>query len=146
MAAAVGIGAVERAAVEPFVVLDRRLGSLQGHLDPIPFCEAVAEFERLGKLVARFEVEDVRFRGHCGQPVDDRAALGPEGGGHRESVAKPFGRPADDLRRPGGFEGRAGRGQFLEQAGRGLSGLRWCCVVTRHDTLNHRGFFGIYRP
>ena len=88
---------MERAAVELFVFLDRRLGSLQRHLDPIPAGESVTEFEGFGELIPGVEVEDKRVRSHRCQPVNDQAALGTERGGHRQPLAISLSRPGDDL-------------------------------------------------
>ena len=96
-AAPVGRGAVERAAMLPLVVLDVRLGPLEGHLDPIPFRDLIPKLERFLKLVAGVEVEHKRGRGKRREPVENQAAFWAEGSGHREPRTKPFCRPGDDL-------------------------------------------------
>ena len=79
-----GIRLVERPAVQRFVLRHRELRLQQVDLDAVLLGDAVAQVERLLELVARLEVEHVRFRRDLGQHRQDHAAFRPEGRGHRQ--------------------------------------------------------------
>ena len=104
--------------MDAFVFGHRGVGAFQRHLDSIPLGDAVAQFQGLCKLVARVEVEDERAGGQLGQPMEDHAPFRPKGGGHREAIAIPPGRPQDDLGGFGILQQAVCRGEFRQQGGR----------------------------
>ena len=74
-AALVGVGLVKRAVVKGFILLDREFRPLEIDDDAVFLGDPVAEFERLRKLIARVQVEDVDSGLDLRQHGDNQAAL-----------------------------------------------------------------------
>ncbi len=116
--ALVRVGLVERTPVLGFVLRYGQLGLFQFHLDAVLFRQAVAQFERLGELVAGLEIEHLRPRLDPRQHVNDHAAFRAEGGRHRQVGEEPVDRPADNFLGSRLGQALVGLGQFLAQRGR----------------------------
>src|SRR4029453_1061306 len=134
--ALVGVGAIERAVVDLFVLLDRVGGPLQFDRDAVAAFDFLTKIEGLLKLIARVEVEDRRGRGDLGQHVNQDHPLRTKGRRHGEPRREALGRPAEDVWRLGQFQGGAG---FVE-LGLELGSQDQSAIVGQRRTCWGRGF------
>ena len=84
-AALVRIGLVHRSAMNGLIGLHAEIGPLQVHNNSVSLRDALAQFERLAKLVTRVQIEYVHARLNLSEHGNNHTAFRPKRGGHRKA-------------------------------------------------------------
>ncbi len=145
VAAFVGISLVNRTAVKSFIGRDRQLGPLKIDADPIFLDNAIAKFERLSKLIARVEIEDIDAWINPREHRDDDTTFWSETGGHCESGGKRLDGPRENLLGSGifqkdvlslnPFQRRFGKGAIARSLGSDRLARGWVPSRESRDSL-----------
>ena len=124
VAAAVGVGLIERSPMKRLVLGDRQLRLEHVDLKAVLLHDTVPQVERLLELVAGVEVEDVGRRRVLRQQRQEEAPLGAERRPHRQARRVALVGPGEDLVGRGRLEPLALGGEVRQEGVGGLLARR----------------------